>query len=348
MNDTNNTNKAKIVHEAEVQRQYVRLQLPVEVEIAGKRYVSDDWSGGGLSIRWSVEERAASSTLIREGAQFSAVMLFKFGLFDINIPVNLEVRHISDAKGRIGCRFANVNPGQQSLLQFIVNAYITGEIVRVGDVIDIVARDNTARPRSIPAGDVNPARRSLGWFAVMGATAALALYIGLGIWERAFVVSMDAAAVMSEPLVVEAPKLGRLFYQPIKPGQKVTKGTPLLSVQTVKGNMESVDSPCNCVIRDRLLDNHARVSTGDPVLRLISTDAAPYVQAHLATAQALRLKPGMAATIALPGGTVSGHVSSIEAGEGGMATVYVEPEEKLAADVVGGPATVRVSTLGGK
>lgn len=346
----NDKNNAKIVHESEVQRQYVRLQLPVELEIAGKRYMSEDWSGGGLSLCVSPQERAASSTLLREGAHFNAVMLFKFGMFDINIPVELEVRHVAEAKGRIGCRFANVSPGQMSLLQFIVNAYITGEIVRVGDVIEIVARNNEARPRSIPAGGTSPVRRGAGWFFVAGATAALALYIGMSLWERAFVVRLNAASVVSESLVVEAPKLGQLFYQPVKPGARVKKGEPLLMVQTEKGNMVSVDSPCNCIVRERLSDNYARVSTGDPVLRLISSDAQPYVEARVPTQDALRLSPGMSAHIALPGGAnVEGSVAALDAQaqQSGHTVVYIEPKGKIEARFIGGPATVRIGTLGG-
>ena len=40
--------KPQIVHEAEIHRQYVRLRIPIGVEIDGKRYSVDDWSMGGF------------------------------------------------------------------------------------------------------------------------------------------------------------------------------------------------------------------------------------------------------------------------------------------------------------
>jgi len=348
--DTNEKSGATIVHESEAQRQFIRLQLPVEVEIAQKRYISDDWSSGGLSLRWPEEELSAGGTLIREGVQFKARILFKFGLFDITIPVELEVRNVVTAKGRVGCRFVHQNAGQISLLQFIVNAYVTGEMVRVGDIIEIVSRDNTAPKRSIPAPTTTRSfRRFFNWLLVISASALLVGYIGLGLFERAFVVRSDAAVVLSEPLVVEAPASGRVYYQPIAPGTHVAEGTPLLMVQTPGGNMETVDSPCNCILRERLLDNHARIGTGDSLLRLMSADATPYIEAHLPASDALRVKTGDAVQVSLPGAgdVVAGRIASMEAGQSktGDATLYIELAEKLAADYVGGPATVRVNSL---
>ncbi len=335
-----------IVHESEVQRQYVRLQLPVEVEINGRHFISGDWSNGGLSVRVP-EEDAQSQAMFREGAQLKALLLFKFGSFDINVPVEIEVRNI--AAGRVGCRFVNLGPSQLSLLQFIVNAYITGEIVRAGDIIEIVSRNNTAPKRSVPAGGTQPAKRTFGWLAVLAASALLVAYIGAGIWERMFVITSNAGAVLAEPLVVEATKSGKIFFQPIAPGTQVKKGAPLLMVQTLKGNMESVDSPCNCIVRERLLDNYARVHTGEPVLRLLSADAAPYVEAWIPADQALRLTPGTEAVVTLPGRSapIAGKVTGLEAGrqKAGEALVFVELSEKPSPEQIGGPATIRINTF---
>ncbi len=347
--------ESKIVHESEVQRQFVRLQLPVEVEINGKRYMSEDWSSGGLALRWPAEEMRAG---LREGNTLNAVVLFKFGAFDMNLPIDLEVRNISAEKGRIGCRFTNLNPGQISLLQFIVNAYITGEIVRVGDLMEIVARNNNAPKRSIPSATEGLSagqkfKRRLktlfNWTLVFGASAALLLYIGFGVWERAFIVAADSATVMGETMLIESPKSGKLFYQPLKQGTRVNKGTPLLMVETAKGNMVSVDSPCDCVIRERLHDNRATISTGAAVLRLISAESTPYVEAKLPVPEALRLSVGDVVMLGLPGfdHLVEGKIASMESGESAKAeaTLYIEPMEKLPAELIGGPAEVKANTL---
>lgn len=340
--DTGAKGSATLVHESEAQRQYIRLQLPVEVEIEGQRYISEDWSGGGLSLRLP----EGPHPLAQVGVTTKAVLLFKFGTFDINVPVELEVRNVIGS--RIGCRFSNVGTAQLSLLQFIVHAYVTGEVVRVGDIIEIVSRNNTAPKRALPAGGTAPAKRTLGWTLALAASALLITYIGFGVWERAFVVRSDEAVVLSESMVVEAPKSGRLFYQPITPGKPVAKGDPLLMVQTVNGNMESVDSPCNCVVRERLLDNYARVHTGEPVLRLLSIDSNPYVQARVPAGEALRVVPGASAIVTVPGkdGSVPGRVVSqvAEESKNGATFLYVELEEKLAPETIGGSATVRIRT----
>lgn len=350
--------EAKIVHESEVQRQYVRLQLPVELEVSGKRYLGEDWSSGGVALKWPADELRAGNELIREGKNFKAVVLFKFDEFQINLPIELEVRNISVEKGRVGCRFVNLTSGQISLLQFIVNAYITGEIVRVGDLIGIVARNNFTGKRSLPSATEGLTggqkfKRKLSklfnWALVFGASGGLILYIGLGVWERNFIVTVDAATVMSETLLVESPKSGKLYYQPIKPGTRVNKGMPLLMVETEKGNMESVDSPCDCIVRERLNDNHAQVGTGDAVLRLMSTESEPYVQATLPYKKALRLNEGGAVMLGLSGfdHLVTGKILTIETGDDArhQTTLYIEPGEKLPVELIGGPAEVKINTF---
>lgn len=353
------SHETRIVHESEAQRQYVRLQLPVELEIGGKRYLGEDWSSGGVALKWPVEELRSDHTPIRMEKHFHAVVLFKFDVFQINLPVELEARNVSAEKGRVGCRFVNLTAGQISLLQFIVNAYITGEIVRMGDIIGVVARNNFTDKRALPSATEGLTSGQLfkrklskmfNWALVFGASGGLLLYIVLGLWERNFIVTADTATVMAESLLVESPKAGKLYYQPIKPGTRVNKGAPLLMVETSKGNMESVDSPCDCVVRERLSDNHAQVGTGDAVLRLMSTESAPYVQAELPYKQALRLNAGDEAMLGLSGfdHLVAGKILSIETGHDirHQATLYIESAEKLPVELIGGPAEVRVNTFG--
>ena len=65
-----------------------------------------------------------------------ATLLFPFDGFELSLPVDLEVRYINAEGGRIGCRFANLTKRHISSLQFLVGAYVSGEVVNAGDVID--------------------------------------------------------------------------------------------------------------------------------------------------------------------------------------------------------------------
>ena len=56
--------KPQIVHEAEIHRQYVRLRIPIAVEIDGTRYSVDDWSMGGFGVAGPITSR-------RDGERFA-------------------------------------------------------------------------------------------------------------------------------------------------------------------------------------------------------------------------------------------------------------------------------------
>ncbi len=345
-----------IVHEAEAQRQHIRIPLPVRVMIAGQTYMASDWSNGGVGLQ--VAEGTSFPMALALGSKCDAVIHFPFEGFGMTLPVQLRITHAGRDSGKVGCAFENLNRQQQSVIQYFVTAYVSGEIIRVQDMLDVVSRNNFTTARTLPDPDAGLtaaqiSRRRMEYRLRMGAllclAAILAFYSTISLYERLFIIKASTARVTSEMLTVDAPAGGKVYFQPVAPDALIEKGRPLLNVATGAGNILSIDSPCDCIIKQRLTENNRLVRKGEPLLELVSRSATPYIEAALPPAQAVKLAKGQEALIALPGSKdhLRGKVVAIHAGRGLQenSLVIIEAKKALPVETVNDPVEVRFDTL---
>jgi alginate biosynthesis protein Alg44 len=352
-------NKVNIVHEAEVQRQFVRIQLPLKVKVGGQEYETIDWSNGGVALEWPQSMDREQSTVFVEGKVLKGTLEFPFEEFDMTLPVDMEIRYVDRERRRMGCRFTNLSAQQISMLQYFVGAYISGEVIRVGDVLEVAARNNFTTQRKVPAVDAaltpmqkfaRNLRRRTGMAAVMFGSFLLAAYVVAGLYERAFVVTAKAALVTADLVKVQAPTGGTVFYQSLELGSKVQKGRPLVMVSTDSGAMVSLDSPCDCIVVSRAFENYDRVKNFEPVISLVPINAKPYVQATVGFDEAVKLTHGQSAQLNFlgQGKHVKGRVENVlvnEGSESGTAKVLIAPEAELPPEYVGDPVEVKIDTF---
>lgn len=350
------SNPPNLVHEAEAQRQHIRIPLPVQVTVAGLTVTAMDWSNGGVGLQ--LPEGTAFPKEFQQGNKLDATILFPFEGFGMSLPVKLEITYADAGKGRVGCRFDGLNRQQQSVIQYFVTAYLSGEIIRVNDIMDVVARNNFTRARALPdafAG-LSPAEIAKRKFSqrmkvltLTSIASLLALYIGMSIYERTFIVKATSGRVTAEMLTVDAPAGGKIYFNPIEADTKVKQGQPLLTVSTVQGNVISVDSPCDCIVKRRLSDNNRLIRKGEPALELVRPDAVATVEAYIPQREAVKLAVKDEVLLAMPGKgqTLRGLITTIQAGKGleGNSLVKIAPLEKLSAEAVDDPVEVRVDTL---
>ncbi len=349
--------KVAIVHESEVQRQHIRLQLPIKVSIGDFTLDTDDWSSSGVALTWDGSDEDAFASSVAVGHIVDANLLFRFEGFDLSMPMKLELRYIERSKQRAGFRFTNVNERQLSLLQYVVGAYVSGEVVRAGDIIQIVGRNNQLQSRSIPSdkAGLNASQlfkmkmRKLFYSSlVVAASVAAVAYIVMGMYERSFVVVASSGEVMADASTVVSTASGKALFPPKLLDSKVKKGQPLVSIQTEKGNTVSVDSPCDCIVKELLVANHGDVSTGDELVTLTSVDAEPYVEARVPADQAVRLATDNLAVLNFTGmhQTIAGKITRIKVGESSsQAVVTIAPVDALPVTWVDDPVDVRFDTL---
>ncbi|MBY0354622.1 MAG: PilZ domain-containing protein [Rickettsiales bacterium] len=352
-------NKANIVHEAEAQRQYVRIQLPLRVKVGTDFYETIDWSNGGVALQWPENLNRDQDTLFVEGKIMKGTLDFPFEEFDMSLPVDMEIRYVDRERHRIGCRFTNLSAQQISMLQYFVGAYISGEVIRVGDVLEVAARNNFTMQRKVQAMDAEKSatgrffyslRRRTGLVAVMLVSLFLAAYVVTGLYERFYVVTAKTASIEADMEKVQAPSGGTVFYQKLSEGSKVQKGTPIVMVSSDTGTVSSLDSPCDCYIVSRAFNNYDRVKSFDPLISLVAADAKTFVLASVPFDQAVKLTKGQSAQIYFSGigkrikGKVQNILMTSDALEA-TARVIIVPELSLSAEFVGNPVEVKIDTF---
>jgi mannuronan synthase len=291
--------RPQIVHEAEVHRQHVRLKIPILVEIDGIRYQVDDWSVGGLAVESVLTSRKPDD-------RFWVRLIFPFEEFELTMRREARMVYVDQGHGRFGCAFLGLSERHAEVLRYLVDAYLAGELVSAGDLLQARARGNPA-PVAIEAaydagGDdapwpANRRYRTCASFALAG--LALLAVVAFGVWERHF--AMALTATIEAPVVeVRAPIAGR-FVSALEPGERVVEGAALGRVQALDAAPLTLESPCDCRVLDQLGLSGLYYQAGDPLVALIPAQEPLMVRAHLALDQAERLGVGDRAEIHVPG-----------------------------------------------
>lgn len=342
----------QIVHEAEVHRQHVRLKIPIQVEIDGVRYQIDDWSMGGFGIESEVASR-------QPGEKFTAKLTFPFEDFDVAMRLDCQMVYVLSDASRFGCRFVALTKDQVALFRYLIDAYLSGEVVSAGDILSVRARDNTAQARlDALAADPFAAEDSTGrrikryaGYGLLGlAGLALAALVVLGVQERFLTLEATAAVVDAPIHRVRAPAAGSL--QPLTIGDPVRPGQTVAYVETLEFGVVPVLSPCACILLQWLALDGEYVQEGEAVLALAASDQPVTVRAEVPVGTVERLQIGDRAEIRLlgRGAPISGQIERIDTrlplvdgrpGGRQVAQVVIRPDQPLALDDLGTPARVR-------
>lgn len=347
----------QVVHEAEVHRQHVRLKIPIGVEIDGTVFTVDDWSMGGFGITSEMTSR-------QPGERFAVKLVFPFEDFDVGLRLDCQMVYILEDNTRFGCRFLALSQGQLALFRYLVEAYLSGEIVSGGDVLAVAGRDNTAAGRA-RGGGFNPYAESESWGArikrVIGYTAitlaglGLLALVGLGIQERFLTVKAEAAAIETPMVRLRAPAPGIL--SPLDLPATLAPGTPVARIETIEGRFLRIESPCECELRDWLIEPGQFAEQGEDVALLVAANQPLLVRAQVAFDGAMRLSAGDLALIDVPGrgqglrgqieridfraGTARRGDAEATAGGRHLAQVIIRPDQPFDIEDLGSMVAVR-------
>jgi alginate biosynthesis protein Alg44 len=258
-----------VVHEAEVHRQHVRLKIPIQVEIDGVRYQVDDWSMGGFGVESVMTSR-------QPGERFSARLFFPFEDFDMSMRFDARMVYADQEHGRFGCAFVSISQDQSSLFRYLVDAYLSGEVVSAGDVLQVRGREHTATTRRQQVDDLFPQEqpwsapiKRYAVYAGFGlAGLALLAFVVFGIKERYFTIQASNAFVEAPVVQIRAPIAGRLISA-LRPGEPLVIGSPLGTLYGIDGVSVSLESPCDCAVLQQIGENGQQYQSGDPLVTLI-------------------------------------------------------------------------------
>lgn len=347
--------KLKVVHEAEAQRQHIRLKLPLQAIIEDISYTVLDLSVAGFSTEGLYPAPAA-------GAVLDVRLVFPFEGFEFTQAIRAQVVYAS-AAGRLGCRFTDMTMEQLSLLQFIVDAYISGEMVHAGDLLEVSRRNMFVAPRKLPApdqpsGPLGAALHGLRRAATAGAVVLTGLlvfgYAALAVYELAFVTDGKGVVVSPEVQLARAQISGTLTPQTSAKGQRVAVGELIAVIQAPDGTIKPVASDCDCLVANEPIPKGTFVSRGTVIARLVPPQAYTLVEVHIPLERLEGIETGQRVRLELFGGQEPawGSIDRVERHtpiDGTVDTTYgvimIDPDTPLPSNAVGEPAVVQIHRL---
>lgn len=345
--------QTQTITESEVHRQHVRLKAPIQVDLDGVRYEVDDWSIGGFAV-----ESAMTSRLPDE--RFAVRVVFPFEAFEMSMRVDVRMVYVDPEHGRFGCAFLGLSTDQMAMLRYVVEAYLAGEMVSAGDLLQAKGAGAAGRrPASLDAfedpdrhGQPGPALRRHAGLAISGLVATVLLaFVTFQLWAGPFANRAETGVVDGPLREIRAPEDGR-FLALVDGNDTVQIGDVLGTIHPPDGPVVALDSPCDCVVVEQFAGGGGLLRAGDPVAALIDAGATMLVRAELPLAEVRELAVGGRAAIEVVGRpeTMRGEIVEIDLrprlaalrrGGGGLslserrAQVLVRPDRPLAVEDYG-------------
>lgn len=363
----------QFVHESEAQRQYARVRIParlfVSLDGSTHKFPVSDLSAGGFSVNTGLES-------LRQGRVHNGRLVFKVDGFDFAIDVSFVPRNCDSSDDRCGCEFQNLGAREVSALRYLITAFLSGEVVTAGDVLNTLSRENFTKARK------SKGSHDLGFFGKLRAMigSLIAMLIGLfalgfvasELWDIYFVTKAESAMVASEQIPVRIPKDAKVttlveLGQEVKAGEAIaTFDAPMLTYvndlvgegnysigqieelldQRVRGTLTS---PCNCKVINLRPAENQYMSKGEQLAVVAPMDATAHVVANFLFEQGEKLEEGQRVTLRLPNGVEqTGHITSLyvnsEARGGAIDVISasIESDQPLPTGAIGRPIGVTI------
>lgn len=362
-----------IVHESETQRQHVRVRVPGVVELdhakGRARFRLVDLSAGGIGFH-------AADASVGIGQRFEGRLHLKLEPVELAVPVRLVILHVDARNGRVGAAFTELAPAEIATIRRVVTAYLSGELIGVGDVMHTLSRNNFASPRtdraSAPPRSVFGRLRAGFVTACMLVAGIAALFFAGGqLQERLFNTTATAARVSGPQFEITMPRDG-VFRSLIPDDRMVKKGAPIGTFETTMLDLVrsqalaaelppedledllgrsitgTITSPCDCRVEALYATDGQFLGKGQQVVALAPTQFNPYVVARFEYPDANRLSIGSPVRLQIDGESMArrGRITQLRRGQGSAEldsdlVVVVESEQPIPSQLMSRP--VRVS-----
>jgi alginate biosynthesis protein Alg44 len=370
MNTAVNVN---VVHESEAQRQHARVKIPAKLRLLNGQPNAplvrvEDLSAGGLSYVAPGNKLPAVGEVIRGRLQF---LIDNLGLA---MDVELQVRSVDSASGRVGCQFQHLEAQDIATLRHLITSHLSGDIVSMGEVLATLQRDNFTKARKVKDngsglsafGRVRAVTFSAGIF-IVGLVAFG--FVAKSVYGMYFVSHSTSGLVSVPTMDVTMPREGTMTSL-VGPDGVVAKGAPLATFNTsmldmLKGNLDpnemqpakveelfgrqlsgTMTSPCDCIVGKQLVADGQYASKGQVIFQLVPRNVAANVDARFTYRQFADVQPGARVNFQVAGedGTHSGKIVSATAlSPADLSSdirVQIQPDESISSSLAGRPVEV--------
>jgi alginate biosynthesis protein Alg44 len=370
MNTAVNVN---VVHESEAQRQHARVRIPAKLRLLNGHPNAplvrvEDLSAGGLSYVAPTGQKPTIGEVVKGRLQF---LIDNLGLA---MDVELQVRSVDNASGRIGCQFQRLEAQDIATLRHLITSHLSGDIVSMGEVLATLQRDNFTKARKVKDsgsglsafGRLRAVTFSAGIFVV--GLAAFG-FVAKSVYGLYFVSHSTSGLVSVPSMDVTMPREGTMTSL-VKTNGEVSKGAPLASFNTsmldmLKGNLDpdemqpakieelfgrqlsgTMTSPCDCVVAKQLVADGQYAAKGQVIFQLVPRNVAANVEARFTYRQFNDVQPGARVNFQIAGedGTHSGKVvSSTALSPADLSSdmrVQIQPDDSINSELAGRPVEV--------
>lgn len=307
------------------------IAMPFHAEIDGRQY-----KGRGISL-----VRAEIAGLIdphMAGLERIAWLVFQFQGFTVGLSTEVTIQEVDAAKGTAVLVFQDPMGEHLPQLRHLINAYIAGDIVTLGQAMSVRPPATTK-----PKGGSAPRRlrRFGGTIVLLLVTAVLVGLVASKVFQRVFTDRLAMPVVAGfDGRTLAATATGQIEF--LDPEAKA--GEIAFAIRANTGQTLSVVMPCDCRVETLGSKAGSTVFAGDPILRVSEPDAQmiltgsvlPGEMIDLARAESVDLK--FADGVHVPARLAKDGLGSAVPGE--PVPVRLTPDVQLADDRVGQMAEV--------
>jgi alginate biosynthesis protein Alg44 len=340
-----------MTYDAELQSQHPRYHLPMRARINGTSYNVRYWSMNGFAI---------DATSFASGEMVNAILSIPFEGYDFSLTIPSQVFYSSDPMKHTSFVFLELDNAKASLLQYVTDALLSGEVVRAGDILDVARRDNSTHAHQIPTpltatlgGRLSHVgRRFATSLGVIAIGAALSAFLFANVYDRLYVVRSQSASVSAKTVNIAAPAIGRISF--LNQKSEVALGEPLMTINPAIGNPITIESPCNCLQVDQRFTNGDFVKVGEPILRLLRADSPIVVSAIVPPDKIMSLYGVKTASITYADGSMVNDANILWLpGKGedktqlprDTQTVVIDPGREISTSMLGQPVNVKFNLI---
>lgn len=235
------------------------IAMPYMAEIDGRQY-----RGEGLSLVRAQVTGLMDPAL--NGAARLARLLFSFHGFTIAISASCKITEVVGATGQAVLVFDDPTGAHLPQLRHLINSFIAGDLVTMGQVLGVAGSEAGRRPKSpgLATDERNwTAGRMAGTSVMAGLSLLLVTAVANMAYLRFYTAPMDRPAlVMPEGQMLTALASGQIDY--LNPDARM--GEVAYSIRSSAGPILSVAMPCDCVASQAGAGAGATVMAGEPIL----------------------------------------------------------------------------------
>lgn len=270
-------------------------------------------------------------------------LMFQFDGFAVTLVVDVTVREGAAGSGEAELIFVNPTGPHLAQLRHILNAFIAGDLVGLGQTIGVAG---TAAPKGLKAVPALESRLSLrrlvGGMTVGALSLALVAVAGTLAYQKLFVTLVPTlGTVVTTGEVLRATTTGQIVFLDLTAG----KGEIGVAIQAPSGDVQSLIMPCDCAATAHGLREGSTILMGEPVVHLAAADDQYLVAATLPTAMIFDLAGSGQIELTYPDGqSVNAALESATPTTAGAEAqaVLLRPDAGLDASRMGQPVQVRI------